>query len=115
MSYQTFESIPQPITDQNHAATGSQTAELLGLVALSEAQQNKYEPTTDEAISTEAEHVEAPAPTLDNILTSILKDYRNGLFYSFRDQIPFYYPHLPELFITNGNADSTIPEAPPKK
>lgn len=113
MSHQTFESIAQLVADQEQAPARNQTAELPGLVALYGVQQNKYEPITDEEKGTKPEHVEAPAPSLDKVLTGILKDYRNGLFYSLRDQVPFYYPPLPDVVITNGKSDGAPTDAPP--
>lgn len=115
MSHQTFESIPQSALEQKHAPTRNETAELPGLITLSEVQQNKYEPATTEAKSHKPERVETPSPTLDGVLTGILKDYRNGLFYSLRDQVPFYYPPLPDVVITNGKSDGAPTDAPPKK
>lgn len=37
--------------------------------------------------------------TLDSVLQDIQEDYENGLFYSIRDQVPFFYPELPGVIV----------------
>lgn len=66
----------------------------------------QFAPTTDatgvvkvaQDQTTEQQGGEAPL-TLESVLQDIQKDYENGLFYSFRDQVPFFYPTLPGVIV----------------
>ena len=66
----------------------------------------QFVPTTDAAgvvkvaqdQTSEQPGGEAPL-TLESVLQDIQKDYENGLFYSFRDQVPFFYPTLPGVIV----------------
>jgi hypothetical protein len=111
MSFQTFESVPQSIVDQQYVPAISETTEDPNLQDQSYLQQTDFEPSAQESTDSNPEINQEPL-TMESVLAEIHQDYQNGLFGSLlREYVPFYYPALPNLKISDD--DAAAPEEQP--
>ncbi len=117
MSLQTFESVPNTAVCQPYPPDLSQLSfpdvEVQSIptfgqqdAQLADQQYATAADATDEvkvALDESNALPEEPNPSMEEVLRDIQRAYDNGLFQSFRDQIPSYYPELPGVVMVDEN------------